>query len=294
MAPEVSRAMVSIASSPNALVSQVPSASEEESLCPEPVLSRLTRHTIAPGDTLDSIAQQYNLIPATLMGFNPVLRNGSVPVGTEIVIPPYNGIQVEVPSGTTWRNLAEIYNIRADALFEVNGCQAEVPNVVFVPGVNWSPAETTTTSPGTISNPLTGYPLPEIAPILSAYGWQLDPTSGEVIFRSGVDLQADAGTPVLAVGEGTIAFAGEQGDYGNLVVINHSQGLQTRYAQLDSISVETGQRIQAGTQIGTVGSTGSVTSPQLHFEVRSNSELGWVAEDPGEYVQNIRTAQQLR
>ncbi|MBD3882299.1 M23 family metallopeptidase [Phormidium tenue FACHB-886] len=260
-------------------------------MCPAPALSRVARHRIQSGETIVSIAQQYDLIPATLLGFNPVLRNGNAPVGTEINIPPYNGVRVDVPSGSTWRDVARSYNVRADVLFEINGCQ-EAPNVVFVPGVNWSPQPATPASAG--SDPLNRYPLPAAATVLRGYGWQLDGTSGQVVFNSGIDLEAPAGTAVLATGAGTIAFAAEQGNYGKLVVINHSQGLQTRYAQLESINVQVGQQVQAGDRIGTVGATGAVSSPRLHFEVRTNSDLGWVAQDPGTYVTELKGAERTR
>jgi len=269
----------------------VPDASA--STCPTPALSQLTRHRIQAGETLDSIAARHNLIPATLMGFNPSLRSGTAPVGTEIVIPPYNGIRVEVPAGSSLRDLARRYNVRPDVLFEVNGCQTS-PRTVFVPGVNWSPAP----APTTANSPIDRYPLPSVAPVLTRYGWQLDPASGKVVFQSGVKLQAAAGTPVYAAGVGTIAFAGNQAGYGNLVVINHSQGLQTRYAQLQRIDVRVGQTVQAGTTIGTVGTSASNSGgssgqgqPYLNFEVRSNSDLGWVAQDPGNYLRQLRSAQ---
>jgi lysostaphin len=264
-------------------------------LCQAAALSRLVRHTIAPGETLESIAQRYNLIPATLQGFNPALRSGTAPTGTEILIPPYNGVQVNVPTGTTWRQLAQDYGVRADALFEVNGCQEAVPSVVFIPGVNWSPAGSaapTVNDPAPANNPLTGYPLPAIAEILTSYGWQLNPSTNEFVFESGVNLQAEAGTPVLSVGAGTVAFAGADDRYGNLVVVNHSDGLQTRYARLGSVAVQTGQQITAGTSLGTVGA--GTTPSFLHFEVRSNSNLGWVAQDPGSYIPDIRSADQIR
>lgn len=266
---------------------------QTDSLCQAPALSRLTRHTIAPGENLDSIAQQYNLLPATLQGFNPVLQSGNAPAGTEITIPPYNGIQANAPSGTTWRDLARAYGVRADALFEVNGCQESVPSVVFIPGVNWSPTQPAASSTTTAtSNPLSGYPLPAIGDVLTSYGWQLDPATNEFVFQSGVNLQAEASASVLSVGAGTVAFAGTEGNYGNLVVVNHSQGLQTRYAQLSSIAVQVGQQVQSGDQLGSVG--GSSATPYLQFEVRSNSNLGWVAQDPGAYIPEIRTADQIR
>lgn len=302
ISPNIALASVSPSATVNLVQASATSQSatliaQTESLCQEPALSRLTRHTIAAGETLNSIAQQYNLLPATLQGFNPPLRNGNAPAGTEIIIPPYNGVQVNAPAGTTWRDLAQTYRIRADALFEVNGCQETVPSVVFIPGVNWSPTQpaagsTASSSTAATSNPLSGYPLPTIADVLTSYGWQLDPNTNELVFRSGVNLQAEANAPVLAVGSGTVAFAGTEGNYGNLVVVNHSQGLQTRYAQLGNIAVQVGQQVQSGDRLGSVD--GSPATPYLHFEVRSNSSLGWVSQDPGVYLPDIRSADQIR
>ncbi len=253
--------------------------------CPQPALSRIRRHRIARGETLATIAQQYNLIPATLMGMNPPLRSGNAPVGTEIRIPPYNGIQIEVPQGANWPELSRQYGVRADALYEANGCPPTMPRVAFIPGVNWSPAGDRSASTAGV---LTAYPLPNTVSVLTNYGWQVDPASRRVVFHSGIDLTAERGTPVLAAGQGTIAYAGNQGNFGNLIVINHPQGLQTRYAQLQEISVQVGQTVNQGDRIGTVGATGDAPRPHLHFEVRSNSNLGWVAQDPSTYFRAMR------
>lgn len=244
--------------------------------CPQSAFSRLIRHKVAPGETLESIATKYNLIPATLLGMNPALRTKPPTVGSEIVVPPFNGIRVEVPAGQTWRQIAAQYRVRADVLFEANGCQ-NTPQVVFVPGVNWSPAESSPTA-----NSLTGYPLATKATLGLRYGWQINPSTGDVFFHSGIDLLAAVGTSVQAIGAGTVAFAGEQGNYGNLVVVNHQGGQQTRYAHLQNIAVKVGQTVQSGQQLGSVGVTGMPTlnQPHLHFEVRSTSSLGWVAQDP--------------
>jgi lysostaphin len=260
-----------------------------QTTCTAPVLSRLVRHKIAARETVEGLSQKYNLIPATLMGLNPVLRGGTAPVGTEILVPPFNGIRVEVQPGQTWRDVARAYGVRADVLFEVNGCQQN-PRVVFVPGVNWSPiAERDRTPSPQAEQILSGYPLPSRpsrAAVLLGYGWGILPATGQVGFHSGVDLQAKPGTPVLAVADGTVAFAGKQGAYGNLIVLNHAEGLQTRYAQVEKIQVRAGQALRRGQTIGTSGSSGTPSSrePHLHFEVRSRSQLGWVAENPEIYL----------
>ncbi|MEH1868027.1 MAG: M23 family metallopeptidase [Nostoc sp.] len=260
--------------------------------CPIPALSRFQRHKVVRGETLESIAQRYNLIPTTIIGMNPALQNGALAaVGSVLQIPPYNGIVVEVPRGQTWRQVAAQYKVRADSLFEVNGCQQD-PRIVFVPGVNWSPNGVVTKSPlptdaGTPNRAsLAGYPLAQVANVGLAYGWQINPATGEVFFHSGVDLLAPVGSNVLAIAPGTVAFANDQGSYGKLVIINHSGGLQSRYAQLDSIKVTVGQQVKKGDLLGTVGTSGKPSSTQshLHFEVRSSSSLGWVAEDPKGYL----------
>lgn len=257
-----------------------------DDLCPPPVLDRLESHPVQEGETIDSIATQYGLLPATLIGFNPSLMNRSASPGTTLVIPPYNGIRVNASDGISWQDLSERYNVRADVLFEANGC-AEVPPVVFIPGINWSPAGETVALPGQTQE-LTGYPLSAIAPILRLYGWQLEPGQTALEFHSGIDLDAPVGASVLSVGNGTVAFVGEQGSYGNLVVINHQQGLQTRYAQLATISVTQGETVQTGQEIGSAGDTGNATTPHLHFEVRANSDLGWVAQDPTQYLEQLQ------
>lgn len=258
--------------------------------CPTPALSRFQRHKVVRGDTLVTIAQRYNVSPETIVGMNPSLQNGSLPsVGSELQIAPYNGIVVQVPQGQTWRQVATRYKVRPDTLFEVNGCQKN-PRIVFVPGVNWSPngsiTQSSKPSTATVAVKLTGYPLSQVTEVALPYGWQINPNTGEVFFHSGVDLLATVGTPVEAIAPGTVVFAKEQGTYGNLVIINHNGGLQSRYAHLEQINVKVGQQVNKDQLIGTVGTTGqpSTKQPHLHFEMRASSSLGWVAENPKDYL----------
>jgi murein DD-endopeptidase MepM/ murein hydrolase activator NlpD len=105
--------------------------------------------------------------------------------------------------------------------------------------------------------------------ILSSYGQRLDPFSGEGAFHKGVDISAATGTSVRAAADGIVVHAEwASGGYGRLVVIDHGGGLQTFYAHLSKISVRAGQGIRRGEQVGEVGSSGRVTAPHLHYEVR--------------------------
>lgn len=91
--------------------------------------------------------------------------------------------------------------------------------------------------------------------------------------HSGLDISANSGTPVLAGRDGTVAYAGRKGGYGNLVILQHGDGYETYYGHLSVISVKVGDRITAGKRIGLVGSTGKSTGPHLHFEVRKDNKV---------------------
>lgn len=255
--------------------------------CPSSAISRFQKHEVASGETLESIAQQYKLSLNILLATNPGLRGKIPSVGSQILISPYQGSVVQVPRGQTWKQIAAKYKVRADVLFEINGCQNN-PTLVFVPKLNngLNRASNPTESVAVVN--LAGYPLSQEATIALPYGWQKSPKTGEVIFHSGVDLLTNVGTPVKAIGDGQVVFAGQQGTYGKLIIINHSGGLQTRYAHLESIQVQMGQVIKQGNIVGKVGTTGqpATTQPHLHFEVRSSSPQGWVAQDPKDYLKN--------
>ncbi|MEV5431840.1 M23 family metallopeptidase [Streptomyces sp. NPDC052701] len=92
--------------------------------------------------------------------------------------------------------------------------------------------------------------------------------------HTGVDFHAASGTPVQAVGTGTVVEAGWGGAYGNQVVIRMNDGTYTQYGHLSSVGVSVGQKVTPGQRIGLSGATGNVTGPHLHFEARTSPEYG--------------------
>jgi murein DD-endopeptidase MepM/ murein hydrolase activator NlpD len=112
---------------------------------------------------------------------------------------------------------------------------------------------------------------PVSGPITSPYGPRCLP-NGDCSFHPGIDIGASSGTPIRAAASGTVISAGWLGGYGNLVVIDHGNGLATAYAHQSSMAVGNGAAVSQGQVIGYVGCTGYCFGPHLHFEVRVNGE----------------------
>lgn len=122
--------------------------------------------------------------------------------------------------------------------------------------------------------------MPEVNGIKLAY----TPISGTITSRYGVsssvrssdhtglDIAASTGTPIKVVASGTVTFASNKGSYGNVVKVNHGNGIETWYAHTSKMYVSEGQKVEAGTVIAAVGSTGNSTGPHLHFELRMNGQ----------------------
>ncbi len=118
-------------------------------------------------------------------------------------------------------------------------------------------------SMGDLTSPLSGS-------ITSEFGTRADPFAGEQKFHAGIDIGAAEGTPVGAAGAGTVTMAGWYGGYGNAVMIDHGNGLESLYGHLSAIMVSVGDLVTQLQTIGLVGSTGNSTGPHLHFELRQD------------------------
>lgn len=114
------------------------------------------------------------------------------------------------------------------------------------------------------------WPVPHTRNVTSVYGMRTNPVTGVYKLHAGIDIAAPGvdGTITVAAKSGTVVYAGYVEGYGNLVVLAHENGIETRYAHLATYIVSTGQRVNAGQRIGLVGNTGNSTGPHLHFEVR--------------------------
>lgn len=120
------------------------------------------------------------------------------------------------------------------------------------------------TGNGTFTHPCPGYTR-----ISSYFGWREQPLPGASTNHKGMDFAAPTGTPIYAAAGGTVTSAGYSGNAGNLIIINHGNGLQTYYMHCHQIYVRAGQKVSKGQNIAIVGTTGNSTGPHLHFQVMS-------------------------
>jgi murein DD-endopeptidase MepM/ murein hydrolase activator NlpD len=110
--------------------------------------------------------------------------------------------------------------------------------------------------------------------LTSPMGYRTDPVNGESgDFHPGLDIAGDRGQPVYATAAGRVTFAERHGSYGNLIVIDHGYGLETRYGHLQAFTIGKGDQVKRGDVIGRVGSTGRATGNHLHYEVLASGTL---------------------
>lgn len=108
--------------------------------------------------------------------------------------------------------------------------------------------------------------------ITSRFGNRTDPFLGRLALHAGIDFRAPTGTQVRSSGAGTIVVAGRNGGYGNMVEIDHGDGLKTRYAHLSRVLVKLGDTVETDDPVGLSGTTGRSTGPHLHYEVRRDGK----------------------
>ena len=133
--------------------------------------------------------------------------------------------------------------------------------------------------------------IPTHAPVTgrvagSGFGWRVDPITGQSALHTGLDFQADTGTPILAAAGGVVVTQEHHPAYGNMVEVDHGNQLVTRYAHASRVLVKQGDIVRRGQKIAEIGTTGRSTGPHLHFEVLVQG----VFQDPQKFLNAGGTA----
>jgi murein DD-endopeptidase MepM/ murein hydrolase activator NlpD len=221
-------------------------------------------HTIASGESLYTIARRYNVTAQAIVQANGFSSPDKIFVGQRIVIP-----------GVTANSQV--------ALVEEQPTAAPVPNAP--PAMTETAAINDPTLLESDASPAVALQQPAPAQVAATQEPQMSgadkfrwPVSGRVITDfsgtkgTGINIEAPEGTAIRAAENGTVIYVGSGVEgYGNLVLIRHGNGFVSAYAHLRDISVTKGQAVTRGDNIGAAGMTGSVSRPQLHFELRKGA-----------------------
>ena len=242
----------------------------------------LTDVVVARGDTLYSLSRKYSVPVNDLAVMNNLTPPFNLSVGQKIRVPNLarvsveqvhtDDVQVAVTSTNATVQTQPQQKRDAKTIAEKVGAEKKV---VATP-VKKISSDPTKKLPKINARSSSKFSWPVRGKILSNYGAK---SSG--LFNDGINIGATRGTAVKAAENGVVAYAGnEVKGMGNLIIIQHEDGWMTVYAHMDSMVVRRGARVSVGQQIGTVGKTGKVDSPQLHFEIRKGTK----AYNPTQYL----------
>lgn len=260
-----------------------------------PSAGGISEYTVQSGDSLSEIAQKHGVSVNTILWANNITDPKTIKTGTKLVILPVSGVQHTVRSGETLASIAKKFGADVSDIAQYNGISAggalTAGTTILIPGgelpsVSTVATKSSTTKKKTVStkssttvgsnlsvatsNPYRGgsgserdgffvNPVPGARLTQGIHGWDA------------VDLGISAGTPIHAAAAGKVILSrtgGWNGGYGNYVIVDHGNGIQTLYAHMSSTAAAVGDTVSAGEVIGYVGTTGEATGPHVHFEVR--------------------------
>ena len=254
---------------------------------------------VSKGDTLYSISRRKNVSVRALIERNKLVPPYTLKVGQRLIIPRTEYYRVH--KGDTLYSIAKRYNMTVSSLARLNkisapytlnvGQRLQVSDWGNTSSAKIQKSETKTTStwqknekepnvtPKTINVPKSAqskrFDRPSSGKIISTFGTK------NGIHNDGINFAGKVGDPVKAADAGKVVYAGnELKGYGNLLLVKHDGGWITAYAHNDTLLVKKGASVARGQKIATMGKTGSVKSPQLHFEVRYKTKV----VNPQEYL----------
>ncbi len=283
--------------SPDKKYDSIERSTNPDTVLPTGARDRVVEYTIASGDSLFRIAEDYDIKPETILYANYDVLNDDphmISVGEQLKIPPVDGILYEWQQYDNLDEVASRYHVTAEDILLYPGNDLDITNPVIEPGTyimipggyrdlvqTWVVAVTAGNNSGVTAQidgpgsctPSGGYygtysfvwPTPYYGQISGNDYW-----SG----HQGIDAMCYEGDSIFASDSGVVIYSGPiSGGYGNLVAIDHQDGYLTIYAHLSGFAVSCGQSVTQGQTIGYCGTTGNSTGAHLHFEVRQNGGM---------------------
>ncbi len=281
------RAPIALATSESALVAYSGPSGTIADVASTTQSDRISVYVVRPGDTLSEIANMFGVSVNTVIWANNLKGANDIHPGDMLIILPVSGVEHVVQKGDTLTSIAAKYHADPLEIAQYNGLDPQAPPpvgaTITIPGGELSiPSTSSLSTPhssgtkrapsrGKISEPYLGGNGPALP------GFFASPVPGGIITQgihgwNAVDIGAPRGTPIHAAASGTVIIArgngAWNGGYGNYVVINLSNGVQTLYAHMLRTAVSPGETVTKNQIIGYVGMTGWTTGPHVHFEVR--------------------------
>ncbi len=259
----------------NHFVPEADVAQSEDITQPAKKMTAAGAHTVAGGETLFSLGRKYGVSPYTIADLNGLPHNKALEIGQSLRIPGAHGQNIAAKQPA-------VQDQEAVATNEDQPQIADAPKTVAAPQ-SMAAEEVPDAAPApkqvadAVANPTNGgMRWPVKGKIISGYGAKPNGLKNE-----GINIAVPEGTGIRAAESGVVAYAGnELKGYGNLVLIRHEGGWVTAYAHAKELFVKRGDTVKRGDVIAKAGQTGSVSSPQLHFEVRK----GATAMDPLKFL----------
>ncbi len=262
-------------------------------------------YTVRNGETLFDIANEFNIDPMSLAKVNNIKMPYNVRKGQVLKLPVEGGVETQQQ-----KTLYSPVDLRGGSEQDTKELDEKFDKMISTSSLQSKEvSRRTKQSEGSFNQQAKDLSVPKITssatgakirrehtiPSAAASGRMIRPIEGRVISKfgdnlggipnDGINIKPGKETKVKAVADGEVLYAGNNLDesFGNVVVIEHKDGLISSYAHLKDISVRKGAKITAGQKVGTVGKTGDVSEPQLHLEIMKNN----TPENPEKYIGKI-------
>lgn len=250
----------------------------------DPSSDQVSVYVVRSGDSLSQIAGMFDVSVNTILWANDMKKGDTIREGDVLFILPISGLEHTVSKGQTVQSIAKMYNADVNDIVLYNGLTPTtalaVGDKLIIPNGQKS-EESDKPIKNLKASVAKSNQYYETHPAKNLSGYYIDPVPGYRLSQgihdnNAVDLAIAYGTPIHAAASGTVLLAryGNNGGFGNVVIINHPNGTQTLYAHQSKIAVSSGESVSQGEVIGYVGCTGRCTGPHLHFEVHGARNPG--------------------